>query len=138
MRVFILSAMLVGCASSIAPRETARAVVVTTAEAAKVADSTCAQLALATVAADESKRQVAGTLATTCADAYDVARSAIIAAAEGVDAWDAGGRHGVVCGLAKAAPALVSMAGAIRAAGGKLPLLVEDGLRLVTALGVCK
>jgi hypothetical protein len=137
MRLF-LPILMFGCASSIPPRETARAVVLTAAEAAKVADSTCAQLALATVAVDESKRQVAGTLAITCADAYDVARPAIIAAAEGVDAWDAGGRQGVVCGLAKATPALVSMAGAIRAAGGKLPLLVEDGLRIVTVLGVCK
>jgi hypothetical protein len=138
MKNVLLWLLLSGCASSNVARETARSVVLTVAEAAKVADSTCARLALSTFALDESKRERAKALAVTCADAYDVARPAIIAAAEGVDAWDSGSRKGVVCGLAKASPALLSMAGAIRAAGGKLPLVVEDGLRMINALGGCQ
>jgi hypothetical protein len=135
----LIPILLCSCASAQqAPRETARAVVLTIVEAAKVADSTCAQLALAIVALDRSRREQAKALAVTCADAYDVARPAIVATAEGVDGWDTGKRQGVVCGLAKAAPALLSMAGAIRSSGGKLPMIVEDGLRVIDKLGVCK
>lgn len=117
-----------------APRETARAVVLTTAEAIRVADTLCATVALRIGTTD---REAGRKLAVSCADAYDVARPAVLAAATAVDAWDAGDRKGVVCGLATAGKALGSIADAVKAAGATIPPLVEDGLRLVGALGVC-
>ncbi len=136
LAAWALGTALASCSpSAIPPRELARGAVVAVAEATKTTDALCASLALQYAMQD---RAGASELASRCADAYDVARPAIVASAEGVDAWDTGGRQGVVCGLAKAVPALQTMAGAIRAAGGKVPLLVDDSLRLVTMLGECK
>jgi hypothetical protein len=118
-----------------APRQSARAVVLAVAEAARVADKLCADIALK--AAAVGKREGAEALASTCADAYDVARPAIVAAAEGVDAWESGERLGVVCGLARASSALLTIVGAIKAAGASVPPVVEDGLRLAGVLGAC-
>lgn len=117
-----------------APRETARAVVLTVAEAVRTADTLCATVALR-IGADDRARGRA--LATACADAYDVARPATLAAATAVDAWDAGDHRGVICGLATAGRSLGQIADAVRAAGATIPPLVEDGLRLVGSLGVC-
>lgn len=117
-----------------APRETARAVVLGVAEAVKIADASCATAALTVGVEDRAKGRA---IATACADAYDVARPAVLAAATAVDAWDAGDHRGVICGLATAGKALGQIAESIRAAGAKLPPVVEDGLRLVGALGVC-
>lgn len=117
-----------------APRETARAVVLAVAEAVRTADTLCATVALR-IGADNRDRGRA--LATTCADAYDVARPATLAAATAVDAWDAGDHRGVICGLATAGRSLGQIADAVRAAGATIPPLVEDGLRLVGSLGVC-
>ncbi len=117
-----------------APRETARAVVLAVAEAVRTADTLCATVALR-IGADNRERGRA--LATACADAYDVARPATMAAATAVDAWDAGDHRGVICGLATAGRSLGQIADAVRAAGATIPPLVEDGLRLVGTLGVC-
>jgi len=133
----LVSALLQSCSpaqAKAAPRETARAVVLTVAEAVRTADTLCATVALR-IGADDRARGRA--LAVSCADAYDVARPAVLAAATAVDAWDAGDHRGVVCGLATAGKALGQIAESIRATGAKLPPVVEDGLRLVGALGVC-
>ena len=121
-------------AAKAAPRETARAVVLTTAEAIRVADTLCATVALRIGTID---REAGRKLAVSCADAYDVARPAVLAAATAVDAWDAGDHRGVVCGLATAGKALGLIVDAVKAAGATIPPLVEDGLRLVGSLGVC-
>lgn len=133
----LVSASLQSCSpaqAKAAPRETARAVVLTVAESLKLADTLCATVALRIGAAD---REAGRKLATACADAYDVARPATLAAATAVDAWDAGDHRGVICGLATAGRSLGQIADAVRAAGATIPPLVEDGLRLVGSLGVC-
>lgn len=133
----LVSALLQSCtpaAAKAAPRETARAVVLTTAEAIRIADTLCATVALRIGTTD---REAGRKLAVSCADAYDVARPAVLAAATAVDAWDAGDHRGVVCGLATAGRSLGQIADAVRAAGATIPPLVEDGLRLVGSLGVC-
>lgn len=119
-----------------APRETARAVVLTVAEAVRTADALCATVAIR-IGTESDKRETARKLAVSCADAYDVARPAVLAAATAVDAWDAGDHRGVVCGLAEAGKALGLIVDAVKAAGATVPPLVEDGLRLVGSLGVC-
>lgn len=134
---FVAAVLLQSCTpaqAKAAPRETARAVVLTTAEAIRVADTLCATVALRIGTTD---REAGRKLAVSCADAYDVARPAVLAAATAVDAWDAGDRKGVVCGLAEAGKALALIVDAVRAAGATIPPLVEDGLRLVGSLGVC-
>jgi len=133
----LVSASLQSCSpaqAKAAPRETARAVVLTVAEAVRTSDALCATVAIR-IGADDRARGRA--LAVACADAYDVARPAVLAAATAVDAWDAGDHRGVVCGLATAGKALGSIVDAVRAAGATVPPLVEDGLRLVGTLGVC-
>lgn len=134
---FVAAALLQSCTpaqAKAAPRETARAVVLTTAEAIRVADTLCATVALRIGTTD---REAGRKLAVSCADAYDVARPAVLAAATAVDAWDAGDHKGVVCGLATAGKALGSIVDAVKAAGATIPPLVEDGVRLVGSLGVC-
>lgn len=131
------SALLQSCSpaqAKAAPRETARAVVLTVAESLKLADTLCATVALRIGTAD---REAGRKLAVSCADAYDVARPAVLAAATAVDAWDAGDHRGVVCGLATAGKGLALIVDAVKAAGATVPPLVEDGLRLVGSLGVC-
>lgn len=135
----LVSALLQSCSpaqAKAAPRETARAVVLTVAEAVRTADALCATVAIR-IGTEQDKRETARKLAVACADAYDVARPAVLAAATAVDAWDAGDHRGVVCGLATAGKALGSIVDAVRAAGATVPPLVEDGLRLVGTLGVC-
>ena len=63
------------------PRDEARAAVLTLAEGVKVADQTCAAAAL-TLKNEE--------LAKACADAYDDARTSLLAAESSIDAWDQG------------------------------------------------
>ena len=130
--------LAVGCspaAAKSAPRETARAVVLATATALDVADTACARAVEVLAKAGRTKEAIA--TGNACGDAYDVARPALLAAARSVDAWDAGERQGVICGLAQAAPALEQLAKAIEAAGATLPPAVVDGLRLAGALGAC-
>ena len=136
IRAAVVSALVVGCAvPTVAPRETARASVLAVAEAVRVADDSCATVALAKALDD---KEAGRALAQRCALAYDVAKPALIAAASGVDAWDAGARSAVVCSVHDAGEALVQIAGAITAAGGHVPPAVEDGIKLLGLLGGCE
>lgn len=126
--------LLVGCAQ-VTPREVARASVLGVAEALRVADVTCA--AQTTIAAGTGKTslEVARKQANTCADAYDLSRSAVLSAARSVDTWEsARAQHDVACFVAAANDGLVSIVAVIRAVGGKLPLVVDDGLALAKLL----
>lgn len=138
LTLLCLALVVVGCspaAAKSAPRETARAVVLATATALDVADTACAKAVEVLAKVGRTKDAIA--TGNACGDAYDVARPALLAAARSVDAWDAGERKGVICGLAQAAPALEQLAKAIEAAGATLPPAVVDGLRIVGALGAC-
>lgn len=111
------------------PRETARGTILTLAEGVHRADLACAELARARHDAP---------LATTCADAYDAARDALLGAESAVDAWDAGKAGDVACASVHAVASLHLMSSAIRAAGGAVPPVVDDALRLAPTLaGVC-
>lgn len=130
MRALLLTA-LVACAplAKDPTRETARSVVITVAEAVHFADQACAQVAL------DTKR---GALAAECADAYDIARPAALAAANAVDAWNDGAQSKTACALVKAAKALEHMAVVMAAGGVVIPALIEDALRLAPTLkGLC-
>lgn len=125
----VLAVALSACRPSELPRETARGTVLTLARAVQVADVTCASIATA--------RQDAK-LAETCAGAYDVARDALIGAESGVDAWDEHGAGNVPCAVARAAASLASIASAVEHAGGEVPAVVDDALRLAPELvGSC-
>lgn len=124
-------ALMVGCSPSPeVARDQARATVLTIARGVHDADMLCAELAYA-------KKD--GKLARTCADAYDVARDALLGAESAVDAWDDAHRGDVACAAAKGVASLTSMVSAIQGAGGKVPAVVTDALTLAPALvGVCR
>lgn len=133
--VFVAVAMLASgvvsaCSSApVTPREQARGAVLAVAEAVHVADETCASVALARHDRD---------LASTCADAYDEARAALVATATAVDAWDdATTRTSVLCRTAAAVRGLEAISYAVRAAGASVPPIVDDALALASALGRC-
>ena len=121
---------LMGCHGANAPREQARSVVLTVAEGVKVGDEACASVALA-------KKDAA--LAEQCAALVSLARESLIAAEEGVDAWDAAAVSNLPCAVKSAASALSRLLGIVEAAGGKAPPVVQDALLLAPALtGACR
>lgn len=124
-------AVLVSCVpSSAVPRETARSTVLTIAEGVHRADLTCAEM---------SRARHDVELATVCADAYDAARDVLLGAESAVDAWDSGAANNVACAAAHAVASLTAMASAIRRAGGQVPPVVDDALRLAPPLTeVCR
>lgn len=113
-----------------APREHARAAVLTTSVAAQTADEACARVARA--------NRDAG-LARRCADAYRMARVALIGAAEGVDHWTdaAQSRESVTCAVVTASTQIEAIARELTARDQPLPPIVHDANRLVAALGEC-
>lgn len=128
--VVTMAVMLAACRPADVPRDQARATVLTIAKGVQQADIACAEIAFA-------KADVA--LAKTCADAYDVARDALLGAESAVDAWDDAHRGDVACAAAKGVASLTSMVSAIQGAGGKVPAVVTDALTLAPALvGVCR
>lgn len=135
--VVVLIVLLGGCVpakdASAQRRATARGTVLVLAEAVRIADETCAQRAVAT-------KDLA--LAETCAQAYSDARIGAITAAAAVDAWDAGSKAGVVCGVASASKNLGNITAALRKAGLGVPAIVDDATRLVSLLfaaeGTCQ
>ena len=128
--VVTMAVMLAACRPADVPRDQARATVLTIAKGVQQADIACAEIAFA-------KADVA--LAKTCADAYDVARDALLGAESAVDAWDEAHRGDVACAAAKGVASLTSMVSAIQGAGGKVPAVVTDALTLAPALvGVCR
>lgn len=135
--VVALIVLLGGCVpakdASAQRRATARGTVLVLAEAVRIADEACAQRAVAT-------KDLA--LAETCAQAYSDARIGAITAAAAVDAWDAGSKAGVVCGVASASKNLGNLTAALRKAGLGVPAIVDDAVRLVSLLfaaeGTCQ
>lgn len=135
--VVVLIVLLGGCVpakdATAQRRATARGVVLTLAEAVHIADEACAQRALATKDVD---------LAAGCHAAYSDARIGAITAAAAVDAWDAGSKAGVVCGVASASKNLGNITAALRKAGLGVPAIVDDATRLVSLLfaaeGTCQ
>lgn len=135
--VVVLIVLLGGCTpakdASAQRRATARGTVLVLAEAVRIADEACAQFAVA-------RKDVA--LAETCAQAYSDARIGAITAAAAVDAWDAGSKAGVVCGVASASKNLGNLTAALRKAGLGVPSIVDDATRLVALLfaaeGTCQ
>ncbi len=129
--LFLLVCWLVlqatGCKPGVAPRETARSVVLLTADAVKQLDVACARMATAKHDA---------LLATRCADGYDVARAALIGAELAVDAYDSAGAGDLPCAVARATEAVQRIALALSAAGGTVPPVVADALRIAPALTV--
>lgn len=117
-----------GCAGAqlpTTPREQARAAVLVLAEGVRLADQSCAAVAL---------ERSDAPLADRCADAYGVARSSLLAAAGGVDAWDSGRQGEVRCATAQGATAARELAAAIATAGGEVPPTLTDGLELYAEL----
>ena len=111
------------------PRETARAAVIMFARTTVIADEACATLA---------RTKQDAQMAKVCADAYDVARPALLAAESSVDAWESGAKNDVACSVAKASVALTKIVDAVRAGGGTLPLSIEDSLKFATSIvGEC-
>ncbi len=135
--VVVLIVLLGGCGpakdATSQRRATARGTVLVLAEAVRIADEACAQRAVAT-------KDLA--LAETCAQAYSDARIGAITAAAAVDAWDAGSKAGVVCGVASASKNLGNITAALRKAGLGVPAIVDDATRLVGLLfaaeGTCQ
>jgi len=106
-------------------RKTARAAILTVATAVAVADGVCATTA---------RDRIDATLAKTCADAYDAARPALLAAESGVDAWDSGQQHDVACAANHAITALQNMGDALTRAGVTWPSVVTDALSISRTL----
>src|SRR5574338_298624 len=92
----VLLLLVVGCGpaqpgAQSPARDYARAAILLVSEGVKVADQVCADVALA-------KKDF--TVAKTCADAYETARSSLLAAQTFVDAWEDGAGGSYVCTLA--------------------------------------
>lgn len=129
--VFLTFAVFGACAPAPAtPRDEARSTVLLLSSGVATAVGVCAELSL-------SHDDLA--LAQTCANAYDVARPALLGAEKAIDGWDSGAAGDVACAAVRAADALGSMLAAIRAAGGAAPPAAEDALkRAPTLAGVCR
>ena len=125
--LIVLCALLGWCSGCTTPREQARGAVLVTADAVRLADTTCAEAAIKMGRIHTSR---AVDLAGRCADAYDVARTSLLVAEAGVDAWDDADRAQTACAFARASGALLRMSTAMRDAGVQIPTIVEDALRL--------
>ena len=128
----ILGCLIISSCSSTpdaktSPRETARAAVILLAKTTAITDERCAALA---------REKQDAKLAGVCADAYDVARPALLSAESAVDAWESGSKNDVACLVSKSAWSLTKMVEAIKAAGGggTLPLSVSDSLKFATTI----
>ena len=118
------------CKPADTPRETARSVVLSVAEGVRAGDEACASIARA-------KGDV--TLAEGCAAIVTEARSALLVAEEGIDAWQAVDEGRLACAVKASTRALERLLDAVRRAGGKTPPAVDDALRLAPLLaGACR
>lgn len=103
-------------------RAQARAAVLTMADGVRAADGACAAVARA-------RRDLE--LADRCGRAYQVGRSALLAAEA---ALDTAGEHRAACAAAPAAVALGESVAAMRAAGSTVPPAVVDAVAMAGAL----
>lgn len=122
--------LLEGCRAfeSEVPREAARAAVLTTSEGVRLASDACAAHALATKDLELARR---------CARAYDAARLSLVATAAGVDAWERADRDSITCAVRTASAELELLTRELEAKGGRVPPIVADSFRLVSALAPC-
>lgn len=102
-------------------RDQARGAILTIAEAVKTGDAVCAQTAITLKKPD---------LAKACADAYDDARSALLAAESGIDAWTEGAQGQVACAGGKALQAIVQVENLLASNGVKTPTVMVDAVKL--------
>lgn len=105
-------------------RETARAIVLLVTEGARSADELCA--AAGAAAKDAKTLKV-------CADAYSVARPALLSAAAHIDTWEGIEKKDVACAVGSAVRALDGAVQAMVAAGVKVPALISDAIKLGAA-----
>lgn len=108
-------------------RFSVRGAVLSVAHGVVIADEVCAETAEAIAKTDHDKGLK---LATTCADAYSVARVSLISAGKIVDEMGTSEAPPgtLVCVLSKAVNALTSVARALEDVGAKLPSAVSDGV----------
>lgn len=134
---FLLVCLLVDVACSSQPRsvntdptrEIARAAVLTTAEAVRLADVECARLV-------REKRDVA--LGEKCDAIYGKTRASLVAAAIAVDTWEKiETRENVTCAVLDAATQLTELARETSTKGGRPQAIIEDATRLAKLLGTC-
>jgi hypothetical protein len=119
-----------GCVPAQTPREQARSIVLTVAEGVRVGDEACASIA-------KAKRDVS--LAEGCAIVVAEARSALLVAEAGVDAWNAANEGKLPCAVSAASSALGRILDTITRAGGRAPPAVADALKLAPLLtGACR
>lgn len=123
----MLCLVLSGCVH--ATRAEARGAVLATAEAVKVGDEVCAKRALERTDLELARR---------CEAAYTTARGALITAAASVDAWDEGKRGDVTCSVVHAIDEVAKVAAELRARKLPVPPVLDDAVRLASALGGCK
>ena len=121
----IVAAFATACCGSPATRAEARAAVLVSAEPVKVLDTRCAALALDTRDIDLARR---------CEVAYDQARTALVVAATGVDAWEEGKKGEVACAVARAVASLDALMKEMR---GEMPAVALDALTLYRRVNLC-
>lgn len=125
-------AALQGCAPGKAPdvrRETARAAVVTLADAASKLDAACAAYVRASGDADVGRR---------CVEAYTIARTSLVAVASAVDAWDRADHESATCAVLSVTAALLPVARELVARQVDGLEVVDDAVTLARALGPCR
>ena len=132
--VAFLMSLLVACtparsATTDPTREIARAAILTTAEAVRLADVECARIVRET-------RDVA--LGEKCVAIYGKARTSLVAAAIAVDTWEkAEAKENVTCAVLDATAQLTELARETTAKGGQPLTIAEDAARLAKLLGSC-
>lgn len=107
-------------------RATARAVILTLAEAVKDADQLCATFAIQTKNVDVAK---------ACANAYDVARPSLISAEAGIDGWDDASAGHLACLTVDAVNALSAFSKIFELNKIALPEVIVDAIKLSSAMG---
>lgn len=111
-------------------RATARGAVLVIARAVREADVLCARYADDTGDVDTAR---------ACADAYDVARPALLAAEAGLDAWDSADSGRTACAVVDASRALRRLVEALDAVHVAIPPAARDAVELAAGLeGVCR
>ncbi len=127
LAIYLLTCALVGCGAS-ASRAQARGAVLVTAEAVRLGDKACADVAL-------EKNDLP--LARACETAYEIARASVLTAAASVDAWDEGKKGDVACAIKRAGDELSKTVSELRARQASIPKLIEDAIALAASTGKC-
>lgn len=115
----------------LAAREVVRGAVAGASWGVRVATAYCAHVVARLDDSDDSR---ADALWQTCADSFDAAKAALVAADVVVDAWDAAAAGKVACLAGRALVAFDAILAALEKVGAKLPAdvraTVDDGVKL--------